>query len=308
MSQKDICVIISPVRQKPEYLAELLLGLVVCIWGANFIVMKSVFREFPPLAFNAVRMTLAALVLGALWMLCEREKKMPWHDWLKLWGVGLLGNALYQILFVIGLNLTTSGISSLLIGTIPIWAALFARALGWEKVTTRTWLGIFMAFMGIALVTLGSASSGGTFVQTALVGNGLTLLAAICWAGYTVLSKRLLERYSALRVSAVGLLLGVWGLWPFAVADLLALSWRSVSPFVWGSLFYTSCFSIALAYLIWSYSIQRLGAARTAIFNNVVPVVTFALAFIVLHEPITWLQIVGSAIVLTGVWQAAKKT
>ncbi len=291
-----------------ERTAQLLLGVVVFIWGANFIVMKAVFSEIPPLAFNAVRMTLAALALSAIWLAREGIPKMPWQDWLKLCGIGLLGNALYQVLFAIGLDLTTSGISSLLIGTIPIWSALLARTLGWEKITRRTWLGIFIAFVGITLVTLSGPSWEGTLAHNSLMGNGLTLLAALCWASYTVLSKRLLERYSALRVSAVGLLLGVWGLWPLAITDVLRLSWRSVSLPVWGSLFYSSCLSIALAYVIWSYSVQQLGAARTAIFNNIVPVVTFVLAFFVLREPITWLQIVGSAIVLTGVWQAAKKT
>jgi len=294
------------VRENPERLAELLLVLVVFIWGANFIVMKAAFRELPPLAFNAVRMSVAALVMGGLWLARERERTMPRSDWLKLWGAGLLGNALYQILFVIGLDLTTSAASSLLIGTIPVWTALFARALGWEKISKKTWLGISLAFVGVALVTLGGSSLGG-MAKDSLVGNGLTLLAAACWAGYSVLSKELLERYSALRVSAVGLLLGVPGLWLFAVADIQRLDWRVVSLGGWGSLLYASCLSIALAYIIWSYGIQKLGAARTAVFNNLVPVVTFALAALILREPITLVQVLGGAIVLTGVWQAAKK-
>jgi drug/metabolite transporter (DMT)-like permease len=279
-----------------------MLLIVVCIWGANFIVIKSAFGAMPPLAFNAVRMTVAALVLGAIWGVREREKTMPRRDWLSFLGVGLLGNTLYQLLFVTGLDLTTSGVSSLLIGTIPIWAALLAMALGWEKITPRTWLGIFLAFGGVALVTLGSPSG---MAKNAIVGNALTLLAAACWAGYTVLSKRLLEKYSALRVSAVGLLLGVPGLWPFAVPDLLSL--RALSLSLWGSILYAGGISIALAYIIWSYGVQKLGAARTAIFNNLVPVVTFALAFLVLHEPVTSLQLVGGAVVLAGVWQATKK-
>lgn len=289
-------------------LAQLLLVLVVFIWGANFIVMKAVFREFPPLAFNAVRMTVAALVLGVIWLSRERSKKMPLRDWLQLWGVGLLGNALYQILFAIGLDLTTSAISSLLIGTIPVWTALLAVALGWEKISPKTWLGVLIAFTGVILVTLGSPSVGSNpIAKDPIVGNVLTLGAAICWASYTVLSKRLLERYSALRVSAVGLLLGVPGLWPFAITDLVSVDWHSLPPFVYGSILYTSCLSIALAYLIWSYSIQKLGAARTAIFNNIVPVVTFALAFLVLREPVTWLQVLGGAIVLAGVWQTVQQ-
>lgn len=292
----------------PERTANILLWVVVCIWGTNFIVIKSAFREMPPLAFNAVRMTIAALILGAIWGWHERDKKMPWRDWLSLLGAGLLGNTLYQLLFVTGLDLTTSGVSSLLIGTIPIWAAVLAMAVGWEKITRKTWVGIFMAFVGIALVTLGSpASEGNPLAKNPTVGNALTLLAALCWAGYTVLSKRLLEKYSALRVSAVGLLLGVPGLWPLAIQDMRALDWRALSPGLWGSILYAGGISIALAYIFWSYGVQKLGAARTAVFNNLVPVVTFALASLVLHEPITWVQMLGGAIVLMGVWQATKK-
>jgi len=280
-----------------------MVGLVVCIWGANFIVIKSAFRDMPPLAFNAVRMTVAALVLGLAWILRERQKKMPWSDWLGLLGAGLLGNTLYQLLFVTGLDLTTSGISALLIGTIPIWTGVLALILGWERVTLKTWGGIFMTLVGIALVTLGSPAGPS---GASLLGNALTLLAASCWAGYTVLSKRFLEKYSALHVSAVGLLLGVPGLWPFALKDLIALDWRALPPSVWGSILYAGGISIALAYIFWSYGVQKLGAARTAVFNNLVPVVTFALASVVLHEPITWLQILGGAVILTGVWQATK--
>jgi drug/metabolite transporter (DMT)-like permease len=151
---------------------------------------------------------------------------MPWSDWLKLAGVGLLGNTCYQVLFAIGLDLTTSAISSLLIGTIPIWTALLAMALGWERISTRTWVGIALAFGGVVLVTLGSPQ-GNSSTQDLLVGNLLTLGAAICWAGYTVFSKRLLERYSALRVSAVGLVVGVPGLWPFAALELCSVDWRA---------------------------------------------------------------------------------
>jgi drug/metabolite transporter (DMT)-like permease len=299
----DMGIIIAVLRDS-ERAAELMLLIVVCIWGANFIVIKSAFRDMPPLAFNAVRMTVAALVLGVIWGVREREKTMPWSDWLSLFGVGLLGNTIYQLLFVTGLDLTTSGVSSLLIGTIPIWAALLAMALGWEQITPRTWLGIFLAFGGVALVTLGSPSG---LAKNTIVGNALTLLAAACWAGYTVLSKRLLEKYSALRVSAVGLLLGVPGLWPFAVSDLLSLDWRALSLSLWGSILYAGGISVALAYIIWSYGVQKLGAARTAVFNNLVPVVTFTLAVLVLHESVTWVQLVGGAIALAGVWQATKK-
>ncbi|MCS6935944.1 MAG: DMT family transporter [Candidatus Bipolaricaulota bacterium] len=290
-----------------ERTVELLLLMVVGIWGTNFILMKWVFREISPLAFNAVRMTIAALALGLVWVWRERGSwRISATDWLRLWGVGLLGNAFYQVLFVTGLDLTTSGVSSLLISTIPVWAALLAALGRVEAITSKTWLGIGIAFVGIVLVTLGTPERDAhhrVLAKDPLMGNALTLLASLCWAGYTVFQKRLLERHSPLRTSALGLLLGVPGLWVLAWGEVRRQDWKALSLEAWGVIFYAGVISIALAYLIWSLGVQRLGAARTAVFNNLVPVLTFALAFFFLGEPITPLQIVGGAVVLVGVWQ-----
>ncbi len=297
-------------RLNSEKTVELLLLLVVGIWGANFIVMKWVFRELSPLAFNAVRMTIAALALGLLWAWCERKTlRMPLIDWLKLLGLGFLGNALYQLLFVTGLDLTTSGVAALLIGTIPVWSALLALVLKSEKISVQTWLGIGTAFVGVVLVTLGTpAARDGNNLALAkdtLLGNTLTLLAALCWAGYTVLQKSVL--YSPLRISALGLILGVPWLWLFALADVRRQDWGSLSLGAWGAICYAGLISISVAYLIWAVGVQRLGATRTAVFNNLVPVLTFALAFLFLGEPVMLLQILGGVIVLFGVWQTVKK-
>lgn len=294
-----------------ERTVDLLLLLVVCIWSANFIVMKWVFRELSPLAFNAVRMAIAALALGLLWAWRERKTlRMPLIDWLKLFGLGLLGNALYQLLFVTGLDLTTSGVAALLIGTIPVWSALLTVVLKSERISVQTWSGIVIAFVGVVLVALGTPardSNNHALAKDPLLGNALTLLAAFCWAGYTVFQKGFLERYSPLRISALGLILGVPGLWIFALSDVRHHDWGSVSLSAWGAIFYAGLISIAVAYLIWAVGVQRLGAARTAVFNNLVPVLTFALAFLFLGEPVMPLQILGGAVVLFGVWQTIKK-
>lgn len=297
-------------RAHSEKITELLLLLVVCIWGLNFIFMKWVFRELSPLAFNAVRMTIAALALGGLWAWRERsELRMPLRDWLKFWGLGLLGNVCYQVLFVTGLDLTTSGVSSLLISTIPLWVALLAALGRVEVITGKTWLGIVIAFAGIVLVTLGTPARDQNhqiLAKDPVLGNALTLVAALCWAGYTVLQRSVLERYSPLRISGLGLLLGVPGLWVFSSEAVRQQDWGTLSLEAWGIIFYAGLISIALAYLIWSLGVQRLGSARTAIFNNLVPVLTFALAFFLLGEPITVTQIVGGAVVLIGVFQTTR--
>jgi drug/metabolite transporter (DMT)-like permease len=272
--------------------------MVVLIWGANFVLMKNVFAEFDPMAFNTVRMTLAAVLLFLMLLIREGWRPLPAKDALKMTGLGLLGNGIYQMLFITGLYQTTSGISSLLIGTSPIWVALLALFLRLEQVRGWLWLGIALAFGGVALVALGGPSA----EPKLLTGDLLTLVAATCWAGYTVFSKDLLQRYSPLRVSALALIPGIVSLWAVGLPSVLRQDWLTVSGTVWGTICYSAVLSIAMAYMIWSSAIQRLGAARTAIYNNAVPLVTLALAAFTLHEPVGVAQLGGVALVLLGIW------
>ena len=279
---------------------------VVLIWGANFVVMKQAFSVVSPWAFNVVRLSLAAALLLGVLSLWEREggPALPKRDVFKLIGLGILGNTLYQIPFVVGLDLTTAGNSSLILATIPVWAALLARLLGWERITPRMWLGIALSVLGVALVTV--ASPNGFSPRSAgFVGDVLTLLAALCWAGYTVLSKDLLKRYSPLQVSALALFFGVIALWPLSLPYVLRTDWLHLPPWTWLTLLYSGVFPIAVAYVIWAAGIRRAGAARTAVYNNLVPVVTFVIAFLALREPIAPLQLLGGVVVLVGVWLTA---
>ena len=276
---------------------------VVFIWGFNFVVMKSVFNEneLAPLAFNAVRLTLAAFLLLFVLFVKEGWPSMPGRDWLEIAGLGLLGNALYQIPFILGLELTTPEHSSLLIATIPVWAALLAKMLGWEKISGRVWAGILLSFTGVVLVTL-AASQEFSLTSSGFLGDILTLGAAACWAGYTVFSKNLLAKYSPLRVSALTLAVGVLGLWTVALPSVLAIRWEGISGWVSLAILYSGALSIALCYVIWAAGVKHVGAARTAVYNNLVPVITFIAAYFAFQQPIAILQIAGGVIVLAGVW------
>lgn len=278
--------------------------LVVLIWGANFVVMKQAFSVLSPWAFNAVRLTLAAVVLLGVLYVREGFPTLPRRDVLKLVGLGILGNTFYQIPFVVGLHLTTAGNSALLIATIPVWSALLARLLGWERITPRMWLGIALSFLGVGLVTV--ASPNGFSLQSAgFFGDLLTLLAAVCWAGYTVFSKDLLKRYSPLQVSTLALLPGVLALWIPSLPYVLQADWLDLPLWVWLALLYSGVFPIAVAYVIWATGVRRVGAARTSVYNNLVPVVTFVFAYLWLQQPVAPLQLFGGGIVLLGVWLTA---
>ncbi len=290
---------------------ELMLFLLVLIWGLNFVAMKWALREMLPLAFSTVRYSLATALFWAILFAREGWQPVSKKDALKLLGLGLLGNTFFQAPMIIGLDLTTSGNSALLLATIPVWGALIAVIMRIESLNRWIWSGIGLSFLGMVLVTLGSerafALNNASDATSTLIGNLLTLIAAASWAGFTVFSKNLLKRYSPLRLNALTMLPGALGLWLFAIPDVTTQDWTAISWQVWLIVPFSAVLALVVGYIIWAMGVKQIGAARTAAFNNLVPVVTFISAYFTLGEPVSWLQGLGGAIVLVGVQLTMRK-
>ena len=277
-----------------------LLSLVVLIWGFNFSFVKWALSKVGPLAFNGVRFTVATVLILIVLFFREGWEPTPVSDLLKMAGLGLVGHSLYQILFIKGLSLTTAGNSSLLIATSPIWTALLSVGLKKEDVNRKGWAGIVLAFAGVFLVTWGSGSKL-TFGQSKTTGDLLTLAAALSLSAYTVLSKDLLERYSPLRLTALTMAAGAVGIWIYGGPSVVAQDWSALSATAWLVLLYSAVFAVVVGYLVWFTAVQAIGPTRSAIFNNMTPIISFTVAFILLGEPVSWLQIAGGVTVLLGI-------
>ena len=277
-----------------------LLILAVVIWGFNFSFVKWVVSQIHPLAFNVFRFSIAATLIVTVLSVKEGWKRIPPLDLLKLAGLGFLGHSIYQIFFISGISLTTAGNSSLLLATSPIWTALISAALGKDEVTRKAWMGIILAFVGVFLVTLGSGNRL-TFYGTKTSGDLLIVAAALALSLYTVLSRDLLDRYSPLKLTAVTMFFGMIGLWVFGWRRVVAENWFSLSLTSWAVLLYSSIFAIVLGYVIWFTAVRSVGPTRASVFNNMTPIVAFSVAFIVLGEPVSWLQAIGGFTVISGV-------
>lgn len=288
-----------------DFSVHLALFYVVIIWGVNFVIMKMTFDLIEPFAFNGVRFAIAFLVLISVLLIKEGWQSIPFKDWIRFIGLGFFGNAVFQYLVINGLDLSRPENTALLQATIPVWAALIAWILRWEKITPLLWFGIILSFAGVATIVF--ATSGGFSLDNLGVRGDLMVLgSALSWAIYTVFSKDLLKRYSPLRVSTLAFATGLPIVLLFSFPAVAATDWTNISPWVWASILFSGILAIAINYIIWSYAVQRVGAARTAIYNNVTPIVTFISAFFLLSQPIVALQFLGGAIVLTGVWITIK--
>ncbi|MCH7804643.1 MAG: DMT family transporter [Acidobacteria bacterium] len=281
-------------------LADILGLVVVLLWAANLPLAKDALREFSPMSFNAVRIPLSALLLWIPMLLLKRRIHLQPRDIWKILVLGIIGNVFYLTLFIHGLELTKAGNVGLLMSVGTVFTAFLSRLLGHEYLGRTVWGGIFLSFGGVAVILIESAEFAvGTGT---LVGDLITLAAACCWSVYTVFSKTLMKSYSPLTFTTLTLSVGACALFFISLPDLVDQNWGQISTKSYLELGYSCIFSLAVAYSIWFYCVDRLGSTKTAIYANLVPFWTLLFAWFFIGEEITLLQILGGILILSGIY------
>ena len=280
---------------------DLLLLLNVVIWGANFAVVKQTLNEMLPLAFNALRFSLASLFLLLTLMFSEGGFLLSKKDFKGIFVLGLIGHTCYQFLFINGIDRTTASLSALTMATCPVFVALLSLLTKDEKPSASLLLGAFLSLMGVFVLVYGSQASF-VSVEKHVLGSVLVLIASVCWAVYTVLSKPYLARYSPLRLTATTTVLGTIVLDVLAIPSFLTQKWTGISLVGWMGLAYSFGLAIVLGYIIWGTAVHRIGPGKTAVYQNLNPVVAAIVAYLFLGEILGTLQIVGAGMVFMGVY------
>lgn len=279
---------------------ELGLAILTVIWGVNFAVIKVALEAIEPLAFNALRFPVAALVLWAF-MRSEGAIRVPRRaDLPQVVLLGVLGNILYQLLFIVGIDRTLAGNASLMLATTPVWTLVIASVLGVERHGLLVWTGVLATVVGMVLIVIGGADAVGASPESRS-GDVLLALAAITWSAYTVMGQSLTRRYGSLAVTGWTLWIGTVGLVVMGLPALSRTDFEALGPGVWAAVLYAGVLAIAVAYLLWYRAVERIGASRTAAFSNLIPVVALVTAWLWLGERPTPLQLLGAAVVIGGV-------
>jgi drug/metabolite transporter (DMT)-like permease len=266
------------------------------IWGVNISVVKYGTTVMPPLAYNAVRVALAA---ATLLIVCT-VARLHWpvrRDALQLLGLGMLGNGLYQVLFVEGVSRTMAGNAALVLAATPALIALFGWTRGVEKPTVRSMLGIALSICGVLLVVSTSAFAA---TSESLLGDALMLAACVCWALFTVLIKSYMNRVHSLQLAALTMAGGLLPLSIVAAGDIAATDWSSVPALAWYSMVFSGIGALVLAYLLWYHGVKVLGPTRTAMYANLQPAIALAFAWVLLSEVPTPVQVLGAFGIISG--------
>jgi drug/metabolite transporter (DMT)-like permease len=279
---------------------DLLVLAVVVIWAGSFSVVKYGLREIGPLAFASVRFGTASCVLVIWAWVMEGKPVIRREDWPRIIIVGLTAIGVYQVFFTVGLEYTTASNSSLMLATIPAWTAIFAVSLREERIVPPQIAGLCLSFAGVALIIRGGGT-GFHLNWDSVRGDALTLVAAALSGASTVLSRRLLARYSSLRMMSVSMLCGTLFMLLISAPEMVAQPWSQLSWGTWLALAYSAVPAGGVAYVIWFKSIGEIGASRTVIYNNLIPPVAILIALMTLGERLTGLQALGAVVVLGGV-------
>jgi drug/metabolite transporter (DMT)-like permease len=258
---------------------------------------KLVLPVIEPLAVATLRIFGSALAFAAVKWARTREQVTAPRDLLAFVGLALLGVALNQVLFLLGVARTTAVHANILITIIPVFTLAVALALGREQVSGAKLGGIVLAGAGaLYLIAARNLRSEGA---TAL-GDGLVAVNAFFYACYLVLSKDLLRRYSPITVVTYVFFFGALLVAPVGVPALLRTDVAAVTTRTWLILAYIVAFPSFLAYLLSIWALRRTASSLVAMYVYVQPLVTAVTAPLVLGERVTQRAGLAGALIFAG--------
>ncbi len=286
-------------------LAEAGVLLAVLIWSANFVVVKVAIGELGPLAFTATRFVVATITLFLLIRWRMGGIRRPAGLTLPLIALGMLGFGGYQVAWTLGLTQITAGDSALIVAASPVLTALLAGAVGMDRLTPPKLAGALIAFAGVALVIAGGHELA---IGASLVGDLLTLTAAVLWAVYTVIATRLLRRVDPLQATAwpvLGgtLLLVPLGIWEVATSPPVAVTLPAIA-----AVLYSGALAAGTANVLVFNAIRHVGPTRASVSQFLVPAGAVILGALFLSEAIQPAQVAGGGVIILGLALTRRRT
>jgi drug/metabolite transporter (DMT)-like permease len=280
--------------------------------AGNYLFAKRALMEIPALPLGLLRFAGASLLLIVLLRRARpKGQRMPPREWRKrLLFLSLVGVPVNQGLFLTGLQLSTATHASLLYTLTPLFVLLLAQALHREFPGWRTALGAALALGGTVYVLL---QRGLDVSSGPMIGDLVLFVAVIAWTVYTVEGREVVGKLGALPTIAWTIIGGTLLYLPLGLGALLVPAYRAdiarASPAAWWGVVYLIVMTSVVAYLLWSWALAHLAAARVAVFTNLQPLATALLAQAFLGERVTAGFFAAAAVVIAGVliaqWRAA---
>ncbi|HYH02097.1 MAG TPA: DMT family transporter [Bacillota bacterium] len=274
----------------------------VIIWGVTFISTKVLLEEFSPVEILFYR-----FCIGFLLLLAIQPDIVKFRDWKqeRLFAeLGATGIVIYFLMENVALEYTQAANVGLLVSAAPIFTALLAH---WmtrdEKLSSKLWIGFIAAGAGIFLVIF----NGSLVLHLNPWGDLLAVLAALAWAIYSILLKKVNPELGPFYVTGRSFGYGILLTLPLNLLwkdDFLPA--RAFNGRLAGNLLFLGLIASALCYALWNHAVKLIGAVKANNYIYLIPLVAMLTSVIVLREQITGMMVLGGVLILSGVYIGEK--
>lgn len=294
--------------RKHHTFTGLLSGLAAAsIWGGMYVVSKVVLEVIPPFTLLLMRLLMGAAALGVAIVFINRKadknaalsKETFWRSVL----IGLVGYGISLGFQFVGTKLSTASNGALVTSATPAFVLLFAPILLGEKTTPRRIVALVLSSLGVLAVI---DPRNAELSSSLFWGNISLLAAALTWALYSVLVRKLSQSGDLLVFSAIMLLGGVPFSIPLSIWELNTVGVGAITPAIVGGLLFLGIVATAVGMFLWNYAFAQLPAAVASLTFFAQPVVGTLLGWFFLSEKITPLFLAGGLLIGVGILIATR--
>jgi drug/metabolite transporter (DMT)-like permease len=221
-------------------------------------------------------------------------------DLLYLFGCSFFGVVINQTLFLVGLDMTTPVNSSIILSTNPIFAFVFAALILREKITFLKGTGLAIGLSGVLLLILQNGTP--DLASTTFLGDMFSLINTINWAFYTVVIKRMLEKYHPVTVMKWTFTFGMLTNIPTGYHQWSTMDWSSIPLSAWLEIGFVIVFATYLGYLLITFGLRRLSPTIVSTYTYMQPIIAAYLATLMGQDHIDIIMILSTVLIFTGVF------
>ena len=281
--------------------------LAALLWGGSIVAQKMALGSFSAVEASVLRDIGGLVILMVTWWSQEGGViKVARSDLrlLGLLGLGVLGN---HLLILMGLNYVSGAVGGVIIGSSPVVTTVLSAMLIRDVPLRAVWLGALLSFAGVGLVSVAGFQAAG---ERPLLGGTLVFLGVVSWALYSIGSRAVMDRVSALTVNWTTLLVATVLQIPLLWTDrkMVEVGISSVTASDWLALGYLVVFATAVAQQAWLFGVKGIGPSRASVLGNLTPVAAIGLSALILSESVGVIEILGIGFILAGVWDVNRQT
>lgn len=281
----------------------LAIALACLIWGAGSPIFKWALDNVPAFTLAYFRFSIASVLLFPFVI---KKLFIAKTDIPRLLLIAVLGISINIIFFFWGLQKTSSISTSIIIALEPVFILFASLIFLGEKTHKNIWLGIIVSLMGFIIIIIKTIINGDK--TGSLLGDLFIIIAVISYAGQTIFTKELSQKYDAVTITFWSFVVGTLTFLPLMLSDALKPNWLTDLSFrgIFGIL-YGAIGSSAIAYFLYNWGIKHAKVSKTAVLNYLNTISGVIVAVILLHEQITLPFLIGSLLIFAGVYITEKR-